>query len=217
MFIEKRKVGKSIKYYLVYSYREQEVVKKLRRYLGTNLSQKKLARLRQQAEKLILARIKQQETDVFFFSLSEREIQSLNKYHIKIHHLDKSQWKTFKEDFVFNTNAIEGSTVEEDEVHEILRKKKVVEPDEIETQNVAKAVEYIKKTKANLTLSLILKLHKICFKGTKSFAGSIRKAVDKIQPDVLICCHIHEAEGIEEKIGKTKVLNVGKMGHILNI
>jgi len=46
---------------------------------------------------------------------------------------------------------------------------------------------------------------------------SIKKAIDKFKPDLLLCGHIHEAEGIEDKIGKTKVLNVGKEGKIVEI
>ena len=59
--------------------------------------------------------------------------------------------------------------------------------------------------------------------GTKSelsgFAGSkgIRKAVEIFQPDLLISGHIHELEGVEEKIGKTRVLNVGRKGKIIEI
>ncbi len=45
----------------------------------------------------------------------------------------------------------------------------------------------------------------------------IRKAIDKFQPDLLLCSHVHEAEGLEEKIGKTKVINVGKEGKIIEI
>jgi len=36
--------------------------------------------------------------------------------------------------------------------------------------------------------------------------------IDKFKPDILLCSHVHEAEGIEEKVGKTKVINVGKKG-----
>ena len=46
---------------------------------------------------------------------------------------------------------------------------------------------------------------------------SVRKAVEKFKPDILLCSHVHEAEGIEERIGKTKVINVGKSGKIINI
>jgi len=56
-------------------------------------------------------------------------------------------------------------------------------------------------------------------KFTKFFPGSegVKKAIDKFKPDVLLCSHVHEAEGIEEKIGKTKVVNVGKKGKIIEL
>jgi hypothetical protein len=39
-------------------------------------------------------------------------------------------------------------------------------------------------------------------KFTKFFPGSkgVRKAIEKFSPDILLCSHVHEAEGIEEKI-----------------
>ena len=54
---------------------------------------------------------------------------------------------------------------------------------------------------------------------TKIFPGSsgLRKAVEKFKPDFLLCSHVHEAEGIEEKLGKTKVINVGRRGKIIEI
>ncbi len=56
-------------------------------------------------------------------------------------------------------------------------------------------------------------------KMTSFFPGStgISKAIDKFKPDLLLCSHVHEAEGMEEKIGKTKVINVGKEGKIIEI
>lgn len=45
----------------------------------------------------------------------------------------------------------------------------------------------------------------------------VEKAVQKFKPDILLCSHVHEAEGIEEKIGKTRVINVGKKGKIIEI
>ena len=49
--------------------------------------------------------------------------------------------------------------------------------------------------------------------------GSIglKKAIDNFKPDILICGHVHEAEGIEEIVGKTRVINVGKKGKIINL
>jgi len=56
-------------------------------------------------------------------------------------------------------------------------------------------------------------------KFTQFFEGSkaIRRAIDKLQPDIMLCSHVHEAEGLEEKIGKTRVINVGAKGKIFEI
>jgi hypothetical protein len=56
-------------------------------------------------------------------------------------------------------------------------------------------------------------------KFTSFFKGSegVRKAVEAFKPDILLCSHVHEAEGLEETIGNTKVINVGKKGKIINI
>jgi hypothetical protein len=59
--------------------------------------------------------------------------------------------------------------------------------------------------------------------GTKSefsgFEGSkaIRKAIEAFKPDIALCAHIHEAAGVEDKIGKTRVLNVSRKGKIFEI
>ncbi len=45
----------------------------------------------------------------------------------------------------------------------------------------------------------------------------LREAVETFQPDILISAHIHEAEGVEDKIGKTRVIQVGRKGTILEI
>ena len=54
------------------------------------------------------------------------------------------------------------------------------------------------------------------FSGIEGSKG-IRKAIEEFKPDFLIHSHIHEGEGIEEKIGKTKVINVGRKGKVLEI
>ena len=51
------------------------------------------------------------------------------------------------------------------------------------------------------------------FKGS----DSIRKAIEIFKPDVMLFGHIHESEGIEEKIGKTFLLNPGREGKIIEI
>lgn len=56
-------------------------------------------------------------------------------------------------------------------------------------------------------------------KFTNIFPGSegVRRAVERFKPSLLLCSHVHEAEGIEEMIGGTKVINVGKRGKIIEI
>jgi uncharacterized protein len=51
------------------------------------------------------------------------------------------------------------------------------------------------------------------------FPGSkgVRKAIEKLQPDLFISGHIHEAEGLSDRIGRTKVISVGKKGKIIEL
>ncbi len=68
----------------------------------------------------------------------------------------------------------------------------------------------------------IMVTHMHPFKSKAEFSGfrgskGIRKAIKEFKPDILLSGHIHEAEGIEEKIGKTRVINVGKKGKIIEI
>lgn len=55
--------------------------------------------------------------------------------------------------------------------------------------------------------------------GFKGWTGDevLRDVVKKFQPDLLISAHIHEAEGIEDLIGKTKIVQVGRGGSVLEI
>ncbi|MEK6892737.1 MAG: metallophosphoesterase family protein [Nanoarchaeota archaeon] len=50
-----------------------------------------------------------------------------------------------------------------------------------------------------------------------SGSESITKAIKQFKPDILLHGHIHEAGGMEEKIGKTRVINVGREGRIIEI
>jgi len=46
---------------------------------------------------------------------------------------------------------------------------------------------------------------------------AVRKAIEKFQPDIAICSHIHEAAGLEDKIGKTRIINVARKEKIFEI
>lgn len=45
----------------------------------------------------------------------------------------------------------------------------------------------------------------------------LRKAVEYFEPDLVISAHIHEGEGIEDSIGKTRIVQVGRKGKILKV
>ncbi len=45
----------------------------------------------------------------------------------------------------------------------------------------------------------------------------VKKAIDLLKPDILLCSHVHEASGLEETIGDTRVINVSKIGKIIEV
>lgn len=51
------------------------------------------------------------------------------------------------------------------------------------------------------------------------FPGSqaVKKAIKEFHPNILITAHIHEASGIEENMGKTRVINVSRKEKIFEI
>ena len=130
MFVEIRDVAGKKKYYLVDSFRQGKKVKKIRRYLGTNLSKEKLSELRKVAEQQIAQRVNafKKISDPLLEVLSGEEIQKIKELQenkqFKIFHLSEEEWKRFSEFFTYNTNAIEGSELDQKEVKEILGKDK---------------------------------------------------------------------------------------------
>ena len=51
------------------------------------------------------------------------------------------------------------------------------------------------------------------FRGSKS----VEKAINEFKPDLVLTSHIHEAGGIEEQIGKTRIINVSRKPVIFEI
>lgn len=182
MHIEKRKEGKRIKYYLAHSYREGKEVHKFRKYLGQDL--KKLKERKKIAEKLILEEIHKYKIikDPLDFELSKEEIKEINKLEkeipLKISHLSEKDWKVFSELFTYNTNAIEGSKLNQKEVNNLLEKDKWPDKskeDIAEAYGVDEAIRFIRTTKEHISIELIKQIHKIVFRNSKSFAGKLRK------------------------------------------
>jgi len=56
-------------------------------------------------------------------------------------------------------------------------------------------------------------------KFSKFVPGStaVHEAIKKFKPDIVLCSHVHEAQGLEEFIDKTKIINVGPKGRIIDL
>ena len=81
---------------------------------------------------------------------------------------------------------------------------------------LSRAHEKIKHTKRKVMVTHAHPSGTVMEQLTTIFPGSdaVRKAIDEFKPDVVVCGHVHEAEGMEEMIGKTKVINVAKSGKV---
>jgi len=189
MHIEKRKVGKRVKYFLAHSYREGSKVHKFRKYLGQDLQPRLLEKRKNIAEKLILEEVHRYRIikDPLQVELSEEEIDSIRKLEskipLKISHLSEGDWKEFSKIFTYNTNAIEGSKLSQEEVKELLEKDKwpnKSKEDIAEAFGVDEAISYIRRTEEHISLELIKKIHKIVFKNSKPFAGQLRKKGEEV-------------------------------------
>jgi Icc-related predicted phosphoesterase len=53
--------------------------------------------------------------------------------------------------------------------------------------------------------------------GLHAGSKSVREFIESRQPEYFFCGHIHEAEGVEVRIGRTLARNVGKKGHLLEL
>ena len=84
---------------------------------------------------------------------------------------------------------------------------------------IKKGYDRIKDSKKKILVTHVHPSGSLMEKFSSFFPGSdgVKKAIDTFKPDILLCSHVHEAEGIEEMIGKTKVINVGKKGKVIEI
>lgn len=188
MHIERRRLKKRTKYYLAHAIRTGNKVRKLRVYLGSDKNE--VGKRMPRAENIIKERMKAYKAipDPFKTVLTSNELNEIKtleaKGKIRIRHLNDEEWKRFIETFAYDTNAIEGSTVTFSEVKKILDKQewpKERQKWEIsETYGVADAVQYIRRIKVHLSLSLIKELHRIVFRNSKPFAGQFRKRGEEV-------------------------------------
>jgi len=184
MHLEVRRQKKVKKYYLAHSFRRGGKVKKLRVFLGDDLGRLELAEKRREAEARLLSRVSARALtpDPFETVLKPEELEEVTaleaKGKLNVIHLSEDDWRKFTEAFTYDTNAIEGSTISSNEVTEILEKDKWPDKpkkDISETYGVAKAIEFVRKTREHVSLPLVLELHRMVFENSKPFAGKLRK------------------------------------------
>lgn len=189
MFVEGRRVKEGKKYYLVHAYRVSSGPRKISIYLGLNLSGPEIASKMDSARIRIEEKLKLLKTvrDPYQTVLSSSELEELRSMlpsgRIKHQHLSEPEWLKFTELFTYDTNAIEGSTVDKSEVQNILERNEWPDKskEEIsETFGVAEAVDYIRNTKEHISIKLILKLHSIVFRNSKPFSGKLRKSGEEV-------------------------------------
>jgi Icc-related predicted phosphoesterase len=53
--------------------------------------------------------------------------------------------------------------------------------------------------------------------GAHGGSRSVAPFIERNQPELFFCGHIHEAAGVSEKIGNTAARNVGKAGYLLEL
>jgi Fic family protein len=202
MYIEKRSSNGKTKYYLAHSFREGEKIHKIRKLLGIDLPKEMLEDRRKKAERLILDEIEKYKIikDPLGEDLSKEEIDFVKQLekgaNLKVIHLSKSDWEAFSELFTYNTNAIEGSELTNNEVKGIIGgdkwPKEKSKEDIAETYGVNEAIDYIRKTNEHLSLDLTKELHKIVFKNSKSFAGEFRKPGQEVVVSTASGIIVHE-------------------------
>ncbi|MBI5390854.1 metallophosphoesterase [Candidatus Woesearchaeota archaeon] len=84
---------------------------------------------------------------------------------------------------------------------------------------LAKAHDKVKDAKIKVMVTHVHPVGSTMERFTKHFPGSegVKKALDRFKPQLHLCSHVHEAEGVEEKMGQTTVINVGKSGKIIEL
>ncbi|MEW6722967.1 MAG: Fic family protein [Candidatus Micrarchaeota archaeon] len=179
MYIERRKTKSGLKYYLSHTLRHFGKVKKFSIYLGKDLAPQDLAGAQKEAELKLTEKIKRyaQRTDPFYTEVEiQKDLLKEIRPSIRMFHLSEPEWEVFARLFTYNTNAIEGSTLSEDEVARVLQGKEVraKESDVNEAISLRNAVIYLKK-KPTVSVSTVKKLHKTVFGKTLHFAGKFRK------------------------------------------
>ncbi|MFH0752922.1 MAG: Fic family protein [archaeon] len=183
MYTETQKKGNKEYYYRVKSVRNGKMVKKMRKYLGTDLSKKELKKLETEADKLLSSQLNK--------LLTKEELKTLKQIKEKYSGTPKStgenRYEAFLAQFTYDTNAIEGNTL-------TLR----------ETANLL----FEQRTPPNKTLREINEAlnHKKAFDFLLDYKGEINKKIICTLQKLIVTNTLRE--DLEPQIGKYRTLQV---------
>lgn len=76
---------------------------------------------------------------------------------------------------------------------------------------------YVKDAKKKIMVTHMPPAGTLIEKFSFPCSKSVRKAIEALKPDLHLSGHMHETEGLEEYIGKTKVMSIGKHGKIIKL
>jgi len=175
MYLEKQKKKSGVYFYLVDNTRREERWKKVRVYLGKDLSRKELESQLKSKKSELEKRSNEakMQSDPLFGLISEEQKKKLDQ--IKESYIKNKQkvtgsvyenyYEHFVTEFTYDTNAIEGSTITLQETGMILFDKVVPEGKSIreinEVQNHKDAFDYMLAYKGHINRAFVLKLHKL--------------------------------------------------------
>lgn len=82
-----------------------------------------------------------------------------------------------------------------------------------------KSHKYVKDAKKRIMVTHVHPAESLMEQFSDFVSGSsgVKKAIDVLKPDLLLCSHVHEASGLEETVGDTRVINVSKVGKVIEI
>ncbi|MBI4019634.1 MAG: Fic family protein [Candidatus Aenigmarchaeota archaeon] len=175
MYTEKQKRGHGAYFYIVNNVRQGGRWKKVRIYLGKDLTKKEIEKRMKAKKSELTAKVNEakMQSDPLFGLISEDQKKRLNQ--IKESYLKnkpkvtnsvyENYYEHFVTEFTYDTNAIEGSTITLQETGMILFDKVVPKGKTLreisEVQNHKDAFDYMLSYKGDINRAFVLKLHKL--------------------------------------------------------
>jgi uncharacterized protein len=85
--------------------------------------------------------------------------------------------------------------------------------------NLYKSHKYVKDAKKRIMVTHVHPAETAMEKFSNFVKGSsgVTQAIEAFKPDILLCSHVHEASGLEETLGSTRIINVSRIGKILEL